>query len=287
MTLVDRKATGHDRAARPGSQAYVLGYSKSELARLEAQAAFYSDLTEDLLRRAGIAPGMRVLDIGCGPGDVSLLAGALVGASGEVLGIDRSEVTVDIARRRAAAAGQTWVSFATAEIDALCPTDRFDAIVGRLILMYLPDPAATLRRLRNSVRPGGIVAFQEMAMPLARSVPDGALFRRCTGWIIETYKRSGFEFDMGGKLFAAFRAAGLPPQQIVAGRMEGGLHSFIYDYVAGTIGSLLPAMERFGVTTAAEVDVGTLAERLRREAVGLDASVMPPPLIGAWARLPG
>src|SRR6202007_1153318 len=87
---------------------YPLGYSESEFRRLERMAAFFRDLTEEVLRRAGVAPGMHVLDVGCGVGDVSLLAGTLVGPTGAVLGIDRSAEAVDTARRRAAAAGQAW-----------------------------------------------------------------------------------------------------------------------------------------------------------------------------------
>jgi SAM-dependent methyltransferase len=69
---------------------YALGYSNSEFKRLELQASLIRDLTENVLRRAGIVPGMRVLDVGCGVGDVSLLAAEIVGPSGFVLGVDRS-----------------------------------------------------------------------------------------------------------------------------------------------------------------------------------------------------
>jgi len=121
--------------------------------------------------------------------------------------------------------------------------------------MYLPDPAAALRRLAGHLRPGGIVACQEMAMPLARSVPEVPLFRQCRGWIIDTIGRAGFEVDMGGKLLNAFAAAGLgAPQMNAAGLAGGGPHSPIYDYVAGTLRSLLPMAEQTGVATAAEMD---------------------------------
>jgi cyclopropane fatty-acyl-phospholipid synthase-like methyltransferase len=58
---------------------YPLGYTETEFPRLERQAAFFGELTEDVLRRAGVAPGMHVLDVGCGIADVSLLAARLVG----------------------------------------------------------------------------------------------------------------------------------------------------------------------------------------------------------------
>ena len=225
--------------------------------------------------------------VGCGVGDVSQLAAWLVGSSGSVLGIDRSLDAVGVATWRAAAVGQDWARFAVADLDAFSTQETFDAVVGRLVLMYLPDPAATLRRLCRHVRPGGIVAFQEMVMPLARSVPECVLFQQCLNWIADTFERAGFECDMGSKLYATFLAAGLPaPQMVVAGRADGGPQSPLYDYIANTMRSLLPTIERMCVATAAEVDVDTLAERLRQELAERHACIMPPPFIGAWTCLP-
>jgi SAM-dependent methyltransferase len=288
VTFVDLEHRKSASRGKPGSQAYPLGYSDGEIRRLEAQGEFLRDLTEDLLRRTGVGAGMRVLDIGCGAGDVSLLAGSLVGPSGAVVGVDRSEAGLGTARRRAAAAGQSWLRFECSALDDLALAPEFDAVIGRLILMYLPDPAATLRRLSRSLRPGGIVALQEMAMPLARVSPQTPLFRQCIDWIIATFERAGIEIDMGGKLLGTFLSAGLPvPKMIGACRVEGGPDSPVYDYYADVLRSLLPMMERHSVATAAVVSVETLASRLRQEAVEHRASVMPPPLIGAWAGVPG
>ena len=107
--------------ARP----YALGYSDDEFKRLERQGGYYRDLTEDVLVRAGIGPGMRVLDIGCGVGDVSLIAGRLVGPTGSVLGVDRSSEAIETAARRTAQAGQAgWVGFAAAELRVVTPETR-------------------------------------------------------------------------------------------------------------------------------------------------------------------
>jgi SAM-dependent methyltransferase len=265
---------------------YALGYSEGEFKRLESQGAFFRDLTEDVLRRAGIVSGMRVLDVGCGVGDVSLLAAELVGPSGAVLGVDRSKEAVGVARHRAATAEQRWVRFCSTELEAFVAEEKFDAIIGRLILMYQPNPAETLRRLCRHLRPPGIVAFQEGVLPLMRSNPDGKHFHQCVDWVIETFARAGFEIDMGSKLFTTFLNAGLPaPEMIVAGRVEGGSHSPVYDWLAATLRSLLPIAERLGVVTAAEVEIETLAERMRQEALHHTACLMPPPLIGAWTRI--
>lgn len=286
--LTNYQTSGASGRRTSESQPYALGYSENEFRRLEFQGAFVRDLTEDVLRRAGLTRGMHVLDLGCGVGDVSLIAGEMVGSSGFVLGVDRSPEAVATAERRAVEAGQCyWVRFATADLDTFVPGQKFDAVIGRLILMYLPDPVNVVRLLTAHLRPGGILAFQEMAMPATRCIPEIPLFARCRRWILETFERTGFEFDMGPKLFATFRAAGLPmPQMISAARAEGGPDSLAYAYVAETLRSLLPAMERVGVATAEQVQVDTLAERLRREAVANDACIMLPPLVGAWTRMP-
>jgi ubiquinone/menaquinone biosynthesis C-methylase UbiE len=286
---VDRNRKGEIHASCPDSRPYVLGESEAEFRRLEMQSAFVRDLTEDVLKRAGLKSGMRVLDIGCGVGDVALLAGELVGPYGSVLGIDRSAAAVKTAERRVAQAKQDCgIRFAVADLDSFHPDETFDAIIGRLILMYLPDPAAALRRLVRHLRPGGILAFQELSMPAIRSVPDAPQFLQCKSWILETFERAGFETEMGGKLFTTFLAAGLPaPEMIAAGRAEGGRQSQVYAYIAATLQSLLPAMERAGVATADEVGINDLADRLRDEAVARKACIINfPPLIGAWTTRP-
>src|SRR5271170_5692902 len=84
---------------------YVLGHSDAELERLRLQSALYADATRRVIRESGIAPGMRVLDIGCGPGDVAMLIADAVGPSGKVVAIDREPRAVETARNRALEAG--------------------------------------------------------------------------------------------------------------------------------------------------------------------------------------
>jgi cyclopropane fatty-acyl-phospholipid synthase-like methyltransferase len=95
---------------------YIVGHSRTELQRLVFQAAVLRSITERLLRAAGVDEGMRVLDVGCGAGDVSILAAQVVGPTGSVVGIDRSPEAVDLALGRVAAAGASTVDIVQADL---------------------------------------------------------------------------------------------------------------------------------------------------------------------------
>jgi ubiquinone/menaquinone biosynthesis C-methylase UbiE len=100
---------------------------------------------------------MRVLDLGCGSGDTSLLIAKTVGASGLVVGVDKSAEAIDVAERRATAAGYCyWTRFVRADPDTFVPAERFDAVVVRLSLLRQGEPAAFLR-LSACVRPDGVI----------------------------------------------------------------------------------------------------------------------------------
>ena len=144
---------------------YFLGHSHPELQRLIEQSSFYGDLTEYTLRRAGLSAGMRVLDVGCGPGDVSFLAASIVGPTGHVTGVDLSPEAIDVAQRRKGAARLDHVMFEQGDITQLDRTGEFDAVIGRLVLLYLGDPVAGMRAFAKYVKPGGLIYFQELVRP--------------------------------------------------------------------------------------------------------------------------
>jgi 2-polyprenyl-3-methyl-5-hydroxy-6-metoxy-1,4-benzoquinol methylase len=264
---------------------YVLGHSAEELNRLIDQARLFGELTEDVFVRAGIGPGMRVLDVGCGAGDVSFLLARLVGPSGEVVGVDRSEEAVAMATARAQAMGLSQVSFSQGELEDISLDQPVDAAVGRFVLMYSPDPSVSLRRIAANVRAGGIVAFQEMNVAEAKSFPQVDLYEQSMRLIIETLHREKAKTLMGLRLYRTFVEAGLPPpQMIMAARVEGSSDSLGYQIVARVVKSLLPVMEKLGVANEKEVQIETLAERLRNEVISRGAVIVLPPLVGAWAR---
>jgi ubiquinone/menaquinone biosynthesis C-methylase UbiE len=266
------------------THAYVLGHSERELARLERQAEIFAEPTEDELRRAGIGPGMRVLDIGCGAGDVTLAAARMVGPAGRVVGLDMAPAAIAAARRRASFGGFDNVSFEEADFDRWEHDGRFDAVTGRFILMHLADPAGAVRRLVRRLRPGGIAAFIEMDIHSAAAVPSLPLFERCIAWVSGVYAAAGFEPDMGSKLYSVMRAAGLTPELLGVSKVEAGPNASAYEYLAQSLRSLVPGIVRAGLATEEEVGVDTIADRLRRAAVDGDHCIIFPRLVGAWAR---
>ena len=146
----------------PIASNYVLGQSDHEYERLMLQAQILRPYTEKFFRAAGLAPGMRVLEVGSGMGDVALLSADIVGPGGHVLGIDRDATALDNARRRTDEQGcSSWVEFQASDLDEFAITDQFDALIGRCVLLYQPDPSSTLRSLLRPVKPGGIIVFHE------------------------------------------------------------------------------------------------------------------------------
>jgi 2-polyprenyl-3-methyl-5-hydroxy-6-metoxy-1,4-benzoquinol methylase len=264
---------------------YVLGHSAEELDRLIDQARLFGELTEEVFARAGIGAGMRVLDVGCGAGDVSFLLARMVGPSGAVFGVDRSEEAVAMATARAQAMGLAQVRFSQGDIEDISLDQPVDAAVGRFVLMYSPDPSMALRRVAANVRAGGIVAFQEMNVEEAKSFPKVELFEQSMRRIVETLHREKVKTLMGLGLYRTFVEAGLPPPQLIMGaRVEGSSNSLGYQIVAQVVKSLLPVMQKLGVANEKEIQIETLAQRLRDEVLSRGAVIVLPPLVGAWTR---
>ena len=273
-----------DQASHPE---YVLGHATNELDRLIRQAAFYGDLTAHTVKLAGLAPGMRVLDVGCGAGDVSLLAASIVGPTGSVTGVDNNAETVARTRARIADAQVPNVTIEAGDITALPYSKHFDAVIGRLIVLYLGDQVAGMKAFRNYAKPGGLIYFQEFCLPGQSSMPVCELYDQTRGWIDETFSRAKIQLYMGMRLPGVYLAAGLPfPQLLGMSRVEGGPDSAAYEYLAHTIRSLLPLIEKMGVATRDEVDIDTLAARLREQVVSTKAVIHLPELVAAWTRVP-
>ena len=269
---------------------YVLQSERAELERLAHQARSLEAATRVHLQLSGIRPGMRVLDLGTGIGDVAFHVADLVGPEGSVVGIDLADSALAYAQERRAESGRSNVRFEQADVRTWRdPTgEPFDAVVGRLILFHLPTQAEEIvRHHAGQLRPGGTVLMMDFDIGGARSEPSVPLLAQARQWIMDAFARSGADPVIGAKLERILRSAGL------SGVRSMGLAAYLDadnpagpQLLAGVVRSLLPAIERTGVATADDVGIDTLADRLGEQQRGANAILLPPTLVGAVGQAP-
>lgn len=266
-------------------QTYVLGSDVAELARLDHQAAAIAPPTEMLLQTAGIAKGMRVLDLGTGLGHVALMLSAMVGPKGSVVALDQSAAALEVAVERAAAAGAANVRFAEADVTTWEHDAPFDAIVGRLVLFHMADPVAVLRHHLGGLRPGGLMIAIDFDVGASRVDPPTPLATRALGWIMDGFSHAGAHPSIGPHLGQLFAAAGIRdvnsigvqgymgPQDPTAPRMLAGVVRSLHETIVGA-----------GIADRAEIDLDTLEERIAAEVREANAAFLPPTVACAWGR---
>jgi ubiquinone/menaquinone biosynthesis C-methylase UbiE len=266
---------------------YVLGHSPAEMRRLKNQGNMLRPITERLLRTAGIDAGMRVLDLGCGAGDVSMLAAELVGPEGSVVGIDRSQEVLNVAKERAREAGLRQITFVQGSIEAFSAREPFDLVIGRYILIHQSEPVALLRNAARLVKPGGTLAFHEV-----RVGDDTGSFPRVPLWdLAGSLVRIAFQSSMqnyygADRLVEHFSEAGLPHPNLFCEKLVGGdADSPLYGSLAELLQSLQPQLDRMRIVSGETFTMAGLEKRLRDAVVEARSQVFGPAQVCAWARL--
>ena len=166
--------------------------------------------------------------------------------------------------------------------------DDFDAIVGRLVLLYMADPAEALKKLITHLRSGGIVAFQDTELELYRTVihPDTPLINQLIEWGLTVFERSGAHLNMGMELYRVFVDAGLPEPTLHFEAPMGGPEGWPgFEYLANSFRSLIPLMEAYSIATSEDIDIDTLADRIQAEVTTSKRPLLLPPHITAYATL--
>ena len=266
--------------------------SEGERRRLIAQGGLVAPLTRRLFGKAGLEPGMRVLDIGSGAGDVALLAAEFVGPEGTVIGVDSDPAQVAFAERRAAADRLTNVRFMTGDFREIELSPPADAVVGRLVLMYAADPLDALRRALRNLRAGGVVALQESVIDYEGPVliePLDCLAAKVVEWFRAGFEHAGVQPRMGMRLFGLMRAAGLVPSVDIdmSVPIQQSPEGALFEILTSLVRSQMPAILASGAATAAEIDIETLEQRLSADApAGGVVGYFNSGHVGVWARKP-
>ena len=265
---------------------YELGHSDRELKRLGTQALLIDPITRQFFRDAGIVAGMRVLDVGSGAGDVAFLAAEMVGPSGVVIGTDRSSTALAAAEARAKARSLTNVTFRVGDPVDLTFDRPFDAMVGRFVLCFSPDPVAMLRGIAGHLRTGGVIVFHEADFTGAGSFPPSPTYDDCIKSIVQTFRKVGTNPYLGLRLYATFQSAGLPAPTMGLHALVGGGSSDLnsLEVIADLATTMAPVMEESGVATVAELAPATLYKRMKAEVTANGSVVVGRYEVGAWTR---
>lgn len=199
----------------PELDPYLLGYRKAEQERLQRQAHQFSHESSWLFDQIGVTSGSDVVEIGCGPSGCLRILSDLVGPSGRVVGVERSDDAVALARTLISEHGLMNVD--VLEADARCtglPRDSFDFATTRLVLVNVPQPEEIVAEAVALVRPGGWVAFHEADYVSHLCDPSIEAWTSIVNLLVEYSEKNGIDPFVGRRLPALLRNTGLIDIQI-------------------------------------------------------------------------
>lgn len=190
--------------SRPDQEIYTHSHQPVVLASHASRTA--EEAARFLLNH--LKPGMRLLDIGCGPGSITLGLARYV-APAEVVGIDQAEEALDAARQLASDESVRNVRFDQANVYELPFGDAsFDVVYGHQIMQHLADPVAALTEAKRVLGPGGYVAMRDADYGTMTHHPHDPVLDEWLDRYHETARSNGGEPDAGRRLGEWVRAAG-------------------------------------------------------------------------------
>ena len=193
---------------------YVIRGGESGKARLRVVSEALESSTLSLLALAGVRPGMRCLDVGCGGGEVSVAMARVVGAHGRVVGVDMDAVKIGLARQEAIDAGLTHLEFREVDVSALPRDEMFDVVFARLVLTHVADPQEVLQRMVSVVAPGGVVVVEDMDHSAVFTHPRSGAMERYLDLYDAAARAHGGDPEIGPKLPGMLRRAGIEPLDV-------------------------------------------------------------------------
>ena len=202
-----------------------------------------------------------------------------------VVGVDRAPAAVAFARERARRASLANVSFEEGDPAELTFATRFDAVVGRYVLQFQPEPSAMLRRVVSHLIPGGTVAFHEIDWTGHRSHPTVALWDRCCSLVVQAVGAGGADTHSGSRLPSTFAAQGSLRSSMRSSAIVGAGANCVgaAQRLAGLVATLLPAIEERGLADG-RLRRGHAAQRLIDDVASSASFVVAASEVTAWCR---
>jgi SAM-dependent methyltransferase len=182
---------------------YVLGAHDEEVERLGLQHDLWRPYVEPLWKAAGVAAGETVLDVACGPGFAALDLAEIVGPTGRVVAVDRSERFLGVLKQEAARRGLRQVEAHLMDLNGPLgwPVSNVDVIWDRWGLAFVERPRETLASLKALLRPGGRLIFHEYeAYEMWQLTPKSARFDAFVASVIRAWRDAGGEPNIAGRM---------------------------------------------------------------------------------------
>lgn len=227
--------------------------------RLRILSRVMQPTTLELLRRAGMRPGLSCLEIGCGGGDVACDMARMVAPGGHVLATDIDDPQLDIARREAQAQGIANIEFRHSDITREIPDGPFDFVHVRFVLTHIPNPEDALARIRSVLKPGGVIALEEIDFSGHFCHPDCPALWRYVELYTETVKHRGGDANIGPRLPGLTLAAGFADvgMNVV---QRAGHEGEVKLITPITMQNIAPAVLRAGL--ASETEINAIVQEL-------------------------
>ena len=261
---------------------YVLATGDEAAYRLRVVNEVHGADTEAFLRRAGIRPGMRIADIGCGVGFVSAWIAEQVGPDGELTGIDISDAQVEQVRKLAAERGIRHAQFHSASADSTgLPSDHFDLVFCRFVLMHMERPEDGIREMRRILKPSGILAVEDGDFTSPWCYPPLPAFDRAFELYRALGETRGQRFLLGRELYRLVLEAGFRDSQVSLAQpvFVRGDAKRLPEW---TLSECKPAMLHSSLATEEEID--RLAAELRDYAADESTLIAMARMTQVWAR---
>lgn len=238
-------------------QSYLLGTDEQELVRLGLQHRLWAESAQKLWERARLQPGLRVLDVGCGPGYAAFDLAQAVGPTGCVFGVDTSRAFVDFVRSQAIRRGMPWVDAAVGDAMDLAPTlqghGSFDLAWIRWVLCFLPDPEPALAGIADALKPGGRVVIQDyLGYEAIRLSPHRPAFARGIRAIVRSWNESGGDLDVMGIVPTICRRVGLRVDHLGVTQRIARPGEMMWAWPTSFWASFIPRLVTQGLLTEAE-----------------------------------
>jgi 2-polyprenyl-3-methyl-5-hydroxy-6-metoxy-1,4-benzoquinol methylase len=262
---------------------YVIRGGVEGRERLRILGRVVAPSTRALLDRLKLRDGLAVLDVGCGGGDATLELAARVAPSGRVVGIDIDTVKLGIAREEARQRGVAHVDFRESDATSAAASGEFDVVYARFLLTHLGAPADAVASFHRALRPGGIVAVEDIDTRGHFHHPPNASLDRYYGLYDEVARRRGGDPHIGPRLPSLLRDAGFEEIQVAVVH-PAGLRGDVKLMAPLTMENVAPAFLEEGLATRAEIDamVQDLFAFARDEST---VSSMPR-VVQSWGRKP-